>query len=58
MSVKLLSESNGASFTDEDQARIDEILSFWFKERELTAPARASLIIGVPSRWAGLHLSF
>jgi uncharacterized protein (DUF924 family) len=38
MSVKLLSESNGASFTDEDQARIDEILSFWFKERELTAP--------------------
>ncbi len=38
MSVKLLSESKGATFTDEDQARIDDILSFWFKEQELTAP--------------------
>ncbi len=38
MSVKLLSESMDASITDEDQQRIDTILSFWFKERELTAP--------------------
>lgn len=38
MSVKLLSESRGASITDEDLARIDEILSFWFKEHELSAP--------------------
>jgi uncharacterized protein (DUF924 family) len=38
MSVKLLSESKGASVTDEDLARIDQILSFWFRERELSAP--------------------
>ena len=38
MSVKLLSESKGASITDEDVARIDEILSFWFKEQALSAP--------------------
>ena len=38
MSVKLLSESKGATFTDEDQARIDDILSFWFKEQSLSAP--------------------
>jgi uncharacterized protein (DUF924 family) len=38
MSVKLLSESKGATMTDEDQARIDEILSFWFKEQALSAP--------------------
>jgi len=38
MSVKLLSESMGATITDVDQARIDEILSFWFKEHSLTAP--------------------
>jgi uncharacterized protein (DUF924 family) len=38
MAVKLLSESAGATITDEDQARIEEILAFWFKERELTAP--------------------
>jgi uncharacterized protein (DUF924 family) len=38
MSVKLLSESKGASITDEDVARIDEILSFWFREHELSAP--------------------
>ena len=38
MSVKLLSESQGATITDEDQARIEAILSFWFKEHELTAP--------------------
>ena len=38
MSVKLLSESRGATITDEDQARIDAILTFWFKEKELSAP--------------------
>ena len=38
MSVKQLSESNGATLTDEDLARIDEILSFWFMEQELSAP--------------------
>lgn len=38
MSVKLLSESRGAAITDEDQARIDAILAFWFKEHELSAP--------------------
>lgn len=38
MSVKLLSESKGASITDEDLARIGTILSFWFKEQELSAP--------------------
>jgi len=38
MPVKLLSESIDATITDEDQARIDSVLSFWFKEQELTAP--------------------
>jgi len=38
MSVKLLSESMGATITDEDQLRIDAILAFWFKEQELSAP--------------------
>jgi uncharacterized protein (DUF924 family) len=38
MSVKLLSESKGATITDDDQARIDAILAFWFKEHELSAP--------------------
>lgn len=38
MAVKLLSESMDATTTDEDQARIETILSFWFKEQELSAP--------------------
>ncbi len=38
MSVKLLSESMDATITDEDQIHIEEILAFWFKEQELTAP--------------------
>ena len=38
MSVKLLSESAAATITDEDQIRIDAILAFWFRERELSAP--------------------
>ena len=38
MSVKLLSETEGAAITDEDERRINAILSFWFKEQELSAP--------------------
>jgi uncharacterized protein (DUF924 family) len=38
MPVKLLSESMAASITDDDARRIDEILSFWFKEQALSAP--------------------
>jgi uncharacterized protein (DUF924 family) len=38
MTVKLLSESMDATITDDDQIRIDEILSFWFMEQELSAP--------------------
>ena len=38
MSVKLLSESMGASMNDDDVARISAILSFWFKEHTLSAP--------------------
>lgn len=38
MSLKLLSESMDATITDDDQLRIEAILSFWFKEQELTAP--------------------
>jgi len=38
MSVKLLSESRGATITDEDQARIEAILGFWFRQHELSAP--------------------
>ncbi len=38
MSVKLLSESMSATITDDDQVRIDAILTFWFKEQQLSAP--------------------
>ncbi len=38
MSVKLLSESMRATITDDDQLRIDAILTFWFKEQQLSAP--------------------
>ena len=38
MSVKLLSESRGATITDDDHRRIDAILAFWFKEQALSAP--------------------
>jgi len=38
MAVKLLSESMDATITDDDQIRIDAILSFWFKEHALSAP--------------------
>jgi uncharacterized protein (DUF924 family) len=38
MAVKLLSESMDATITDEDQSRIEYILSFWFREQALSAP--------------------
>jgi uncharacterized protein (DUF924 family) len=38
MSVKLLSETGDATITDDDQLRIDAVLTFWFKEQELSAP--------------------
>ena len=38
MSVKLLRESMDATITDDDQIRIEAILSFWFKEQALSAP--------------------
>jgi uncharacterized protein (DUF924 family) len=38
MSVKLLSETGGMTITDEDTARINAVLSFWFEERQLSAP--------------------
>ncbi len=38
MAVKLLSDSMDATITDDDQIRISRILSFWFKDHELTAP--------------------
>lgn len=38
MAVKLLSERMDATITDEDQARIEAILAFWFREQELSAP--------------------
>jgi len=38
MAVKLLSESNSSTITDDDQIRIDTVLGFWFKEQQLTAP--------------------
>ena len=38
MPVKLLSESMGATLTDEDLIRIEDVLTFWFKEHALSAP--------------------
>ena len=38
MPVKLLSESMDATITDDDHARIEAIISFWFRQQELTAP--------------------
>jgi uncharacterized protein (DUF924 family) len=38
MSVKLTSERTSAAITDDDLARIEAILAFWFKEVELSAP--------------------
>ncbi len=38
MSLKLLSENTDATITDDDQVRIDAVLSFWFREQSLSAP--------------------
>ena len=38
MAVKLLSDSHDATITDVDQLRIDAILTFWFMDKELSAP--------------------
>ncbi len=38
MSEKPLGESGDSAITTEDEARIDNILSFWFKEQALSAP--------------------
>jgi uncharacterized protein (DUF924 family) len=38
MSEKPVSENSSATMSDNDQARIDAILSFWFKEQELSGP--------------------
>lgn len=38
MAVKLLSESNEPTITDADKLRIEAVLTFWFKERNLSAP--------------------
>lgn len=38
MPVKLLSDTVDATITDDDQIRIEAVLSFWFKEAELSAP--------------------
>ena len=38
MSPKLFTDSIDATITDEDTARIDAILAFWFKEQALSAP--------------------
>ncbi len=49
MSVKLLSERAGSTVTDDDQLRIEAILTFWFKEQQLTAPQ----IDGRMDIWSG-----
>ena len=38
MAVKLLSDTMDATITDDDQLRIQKILSFWFREQALSAP--------------------
>ncbi len=38
MSVKLLSENAEVTFSEQDKARIEAILGFWFKEQALSAP--------------------
>ena len=38
MAVKLLSDSHDSTITDDDQIRIDAVLTFWFMEKALSAP--------------------
>ena len=54
MAVKLLSESMDATITDDDQIRISRVLTFWFKEHELTAPQ----IDGRMEIWFGENPAF
>ncbi len=54
MAVKLFSESMDATITDDDQIRIEDILSFWFMERALTAPQ----IDGRMDTWFGEDPTF
>ena len=54
MAVKLLSESVDATITDLDQTRIEAVLAFWFKEKELSAPQ----IDGRMDVWFGEDPSF
>ena len=56
MSVKLLSENTEASVTDEDEARIRQILDFWFMEQNLAAPqidARMDVWFGEDAEFDG-----
>jgi uncharacterized protein (DUF924 family) len=54
MPVKLLSDSMDATITDDDQLRIERVLAFWFKARELSAPQ----IDGRMDIWFGEHPAF
>jgi uncharacterized protein (DUF924 family) len=38
MSVKLPGENSEATITNDDQRRIDAIITFWFREKSLSAP--------------------
>jgi len=54
MAVKLFSESMDATITDEDQLRIERILSFWFESEVLSAPQ----IDGRMETWFGSSAEF
>lgn len=54
MAVKLFSESMDATITDEDQLRIERILSFWFESEILSAPQ----IDGRMETWFGSNAEF
>ncbi len=54
MVVKLLSDSHEATVTDDDQLRIDAVLTFWFEDRRLTAPQ----IDGRMDTWFGKDVVF
>lgn len=54
MAVKLLTDSVDATITDDDQIRIDKVLSFWFKEQNLSAPQ----IDGRMDLWFGEDVAF
>lgn len=54
MSVKLLSDSDSATITGDDQLRIDAILSFWFQQKDLSAPQ----IDARMDQWFGEDLVF